>query len=194
METNGVRSCLLPMKKFCSFLFRLVVFFPIGVLFAYLLSLLPVIEYSWLYALFLSACMAFYKPQSIYAWEVILDYYGKEIPGISPRIITAFGNFNDSDVSKNEGFAIFISVTDDGVILYKGHIVPFLRETAVIPWDKIESFKMIDNTLLSKDGLVDQIADMIVELQIENVTTTLEIPWSKEIEMYSNLYKDGLIK
>ena len=121
--------------------------------------------------------MAFYKRKSIHAWEVILDYYGKEVPGVS-RLITAIGIFNERDEGRNEGFTIFSSVTDDGVILYKGHIVPLLRETAVIPWDKIESFKLIDNTSASKDGLVDQISDMIAELQFKNVTTMLEIPWS----------------
>ena len=137
--------------------------------------------------------MAMVKPKSVYAWEVILDYYEKHVPGIS-RLTSKVGVFHDISEERRECFTIFTSVTDEGIILYRGHIIPLLRETAIIPWDKVESFQLIDNTPVFENGLVDQASDMVAKLQFENVTTELEIPWSKEIDMYSKLFESNVIK
>lgn len=179
------------MKQFVRYLIRVVICFPFAVFLAYLFSLIPKMDVFWFHVVILSFGGGLYRPNSVYAWEVILEQYEKSVQGLS-LLVTEFGNFIDMDEDQNEGITIATSICDDGLILYRVHIITFLREVAVIPWRNIESIKIVDRTQISEDGLVDQDSDMVAEILIEGISATLEIPWNKEIEMFANLHKENI--
>lgn len=177
------------MKAVGRYVFRFLVLLPVGYLVFWLLSLTPVFDFSWLVVVGGTFFGAWFHPRASFAWGHILDNYEKHVPGLS-MLITQVGYFKDKHEINDEGIPVFTSVAEEGLILYRGHLVPLFRETAVIPWHCIKSKKLVDKTPVSQDGIVDQNSVMFAELRVQGLAVPIELPWSKEIELYSNILEE----
>jgi len=173
-------------KAIGRYVFRLIFIVPIMAAIFWLVSLTGFDDFNWYVVIAASFIGAWVNPKSNFAWSHILEKYGKHVQGIS-RLVTEAGDFKDRHEAHDEGFPVFTSISEDGLILYRGHLIPQLRETAVIPWDCLTSKKLIDRTPVSKEGVVDQSSVILVEVRLKGITVPLELPWNKEIELYTNI-------
>ncbi|MCB1667542.1 MAG: hypothetical protein R3E73_10090 [Porticoccaceae bacterium] len=179
-------------------LFRVAIATPVWALFLYAGSL--ILGFNFDYAIFIGGLLgiAFSSPKSNLVWKLILSEYGLNTSApntnskasntqVPRKQLLASGVLYDKQEEKEEGIIIFTSITKNGLILYGPHVIPALREIALIPWKDVTVQRISERTPAPEGKLVDQVAPWLADIKIRGVVPILEIPWSKELELYTNI-------
>lgn len=178
------------MRSVARYIFRVVMFLPLGLVWVWAVSLIPGLEFEWWLVLVSCIVGAYYASRSVYAWQVIMDNYREEnVPGLS-RLATHIGAFKDGYDPDDDGLVILTSVNDKGLILMRPHLIPLLRESALVPWENVAVDEVINLKPPKEGELVDQCEDLVAKLKVQDVVGRLEVPWNKEIELFSNIARN----
>lgn len=168
------------------YIFRAVLVSPLILLYVWLTSFIPGYDFGWWIVVPCCLITAFFHFKTPYAWQVTLENYEHSLPPISSLAREA-GHLKDRFDAEDTGIIILTSLTPDGLVLFRFHLLRFLSEAAVIPWDCLEVQNVKNNTPVPEGGIEDQNAAMLAEIKIKGVMATIEIPWNKELELYTNI-------
>lgn len=155
-----------------------------------LISLLPWFAFEWEYVIASTIGILIFGPRSNISWGIAYKEYGDDSVKLHRAAMEP--GFLKENAIGDEGLFIFTSLADEGLILSRPHLAPILRETVLIPWEKLSVRRVRLSKELKEGELQDQTAPMIAEIRIRGLTYWLEIPWNKELELYTNFRMQDL--
>ncbi|MBL4826136.1 MAG: hypothetical protein JKY66_00215 [Spongiibacteraceae bacterium] len=167
-------------KAILRFIFKFSIAIPVAFGFAYLVSLIPGLEFE--YALVVGGVIGFVSatPKSNYAWGVIKSHYLIE-PYIAGKPLRQGGFLQDKREEENEVITIITSICEHGIVLLRPHLIPYLMEATLMPWECIKSSLVHNPETAPKHD-----SPMTLELKIDGLVPKVEIPWNKDLESFKN--------
>jgi hypothetical protein len=167
-------------KPILRIIFKVVIATLVAFAFAYIVSFIPGLEYD--YALVVGAALGFVltNPKSNYAWGIIKSHYSIDLY-IAKKPLRQGGFLQDKREEENEVITMITSICPHGIVLLRPHVIPYLMEAAMIPWECIKSSETHTEKSAPKHD-----SPMTQELKIEGLVPKVEIPWNEDLELFKN--------
>ncbi len=174
------------LKHVCRYLFFRIVIATVSVLIVWVICFLFRWDYDrWTVLIAILGSLAFW-PRGNIVWRRIVKLYGKTTP-LNGKLLSTAGSLIDEQEGSEESIILLTSIIDEGLVLYRPHIIGYLRESAVIPWDDLKILKIRNVGKATESELQDQVENLEAEISIVGIRPRLKIPWTKEMELYSNI-------